>query len=151
MAVDPVAGPVFASVAAQSAIQTSRKAGEAMGILQVEDEPLKEILAQIERCVRKIADFLEPDGAEQAWLEVLKDGNAPIYLDKKGHKYQAIFVTVATSVVFNVFGLGTYTAALPAGWSFTPFPDKTEVWLSTAGTQANVLFLATDNTIGTAI
>lgn len=152
MATDPVAGPVLASVAAQTVMNAGRKAGEAVGILEEQHHPLKEIMAQIERHLARLEEMGEEDHqSDLTWLEVLGDLSHPVYLDKKGRKYQAIFVPSATTVTLNVLGVGLYLATLAAGWSFTPLPDKTEIWMQTPGTQANAVFYATDDIIGVAI
>jgi hypothetical protein len=134
-------------------LRIARRSGEELGLLQVEDEPLKLILAQIETHTKHIRHLLEDNNnaVDLQWLEVLHDSTLPVYIEKKGHLYQAIFTPGALTTVINVMGLGLYAAALPAGWSFTPFPDKTEIWLSTPGATANVMFLATDHDIGVAI
>lgn len=153
MAIDPVAGPILAGIAGPTAHKIAAEAARAAGILEVEEQPEREILARIEQHLKGIRKVLENEPREIAWVEVLGDITQIRKLDKKGLRYQAIFTPVVLSnVVFNVVGLGPYVvASLPAGWSFTPFPNDTEIYLQAAGTNANVLFWATDDDIGVAI
>lgn len=152
MAIDPVAGPVLGGVASRERAKILPASGEELALRLEGLEPLKHILADIEHHTKHILAELE-ERKELSWLAVLGDSTSPTYLEKKGFKYQAIFTPVAlTNVVFIVYGLAPYVvASLNAGWSFTPFPDKTEMYLQASGTQANVLLLATDNIIGVAI
>lgn len=145
--VEPMTAGVMGSVAHQTAASMAEQAG----LVHVEHEPLKEILAQIERHVAYLHRVTAEPQADVMWLDTLGDLNNIRYIEKKGHKYQAIFTASALQVNINVLGLGNYAVNLPAGWSFTPLPDKSEISLQTAGTQANVLFLATDDVIGVAI
>lgn len=150
----PVADTVMISGGVAASQKAIRKAGEQIGVVEEEHDPLKEILSRIERHVASILDAVgQPAKGNIDHLESFQDPIHVYFINNKGRKYTAIFTPVAVTINANVRGLGVYAPNLAAGWSFVVFPNGTEITVPSAtGTNpVNLLFMETDDTIGVAI